>query len=139
MSSSYLLLIVGSAILAGVVIGVVLPNLLPTPRGALNRQRRELRHRLYELARAERSAQAAARRFSKLQRNASNVEPMKLDEAEAQAKDMQTMLGHARDKVMVAQNHLRRIILDHYPPARQEKMLRKYVPQQAGKALPFSF
>ena len=139
LSSKYLLLLLGAVILAVVAFCVVLPNVLPTPRGSLNRQRRELRHRRYQLQQAIRAAEGATKRFEKLQRNARNVEPAKLDEAGAKAKDMQILAGHANDKVLVAENHVRRVILDRFPPAKQERMLSKFVPERDERSMPFSF
>jgi hypothetical protein len=36
------------------------------------------------------------------------------------------MLGHANDKVLVAENHVRRILLDEFPPAVHQQLLKKY-------------
>jgi len=139
LASDYVLLIVGLVILLAVAVGVVLPNVLPTPRGQLNRQRRELRHRLYELRQAERSAVRALRRHERLQRKAQTTDPQKLRLAEERAQDTKALLGHARDRVLVAENHVRRTIIDRYPPVRHQEMLSKFAPARDDRALPFSF
>jgi signal transduction histidine kinase len=127
--SEFAFLYIGLSIFLIIAVGVVLPNTLPTPRGRLNRQRRELKHRLYERQQAEKTADKAARDHAKLHSRAQNVQPKQLREAEEHAKDMQTMLVHANDRVLVAENHVRRILLDEFPPAIHQQLLKKYFPQ----------
>lgn len=128
--NEYVLLLIGLGIFLGISVGVILPNILPTPRGRLNRQSRELRHRLYELKHAEKLAAKANRTYVKMKQQADRVQPNKLREAEVMAEDRKTMLGHAKDKVMAAQNHVRNVVLNEYPPVYQESLLRKYLPEQ---------
>jgi hypothetical protein len=126
--ADFALLIIGLGIFLAVAVGVVLPNIMPTPRGRLNRQRRELKHRLFECQAAEKSAKKSAREHLKLQGKAQRVQPKLLREAEERAADMQTLLGYANDKVLVAENHVRRILLDEFPPAVHQQLLEKYFP-----------
>ena len=127
--AEFAFLYIGLSIFLVIAVGVVLPNTLPTPRGRLNRQRRELKHRIYEHRKAEKTADKATRDHAKLHSRAQDVQPKLLREAEAHAKDMQTMLGHASDQVLVAENHVRRILLDEFPPAIHQQLLKKYFPQ----------
>ena len=53
-----------------------------------------------------------------------------LRKAEVMAEDRKIMLKHAKDKVMAAQNHVRNVVLNEYPPVYQESLLRKYLPEQ---------
>ena len=128
--NEYVLLLIGLGIFLGISAGVILPNILPTPRGRLNRQSRELRHCLYQLRHAEKLAAKADRTYAKMKQQADRVQPNKLREAEAMTVDRKTMLGHAEDKVMAAQNHVRNVVLNEYPPVYQESLLRKYLPEQ---------
>jgi hypothetical protein len=124
--AEFAFLYIGLGIFLIIAIGVVLPNTLPTPRGRLNRQRREVKYRLYERQQAEKVAAKAKRDFEKLRSHANDVQPKQLREAEGHAADMQIMLGHANDKVLVAENHVRRILLDEFPPALHQQLLKKY-------------
>ena len=124
--AEFAFLYMGLGIFLIILLGVVLPNIMPTPRGRLNRQRRELKHRLFERQLAEKAADKAQRDFAKLQSRAQNVQPKQLREAEDLAADMKTMLVHANDKVLVAENHVRRILLDEFPPAVHQALLEKY-------------
>lgn len=124
--AEFAFLYIGLGIFLIIAVGVVLPNIMPTPRGRLNRQRRELRHRHFEYQQAENTADKAGREFAKLKSRAENVQPKQLREAEGRAADMKIMLGHANDKVLVAQNHVRRILLDEFPPAVHQQLLKKY-------------
>ena len=124
--AEFAFLYIGLGIFLIILLGVVLPNIMPTPRGRLNRQRRELKHRLFERQLAEKAADKAQRDFAKLRSRAQNVQPKQLREAEGLASDMKTMLVHTNDKVMVAENHVRRILLDEFPPAVHQQLLKKY-------------
>jgi len=124
------LLLVGLGIFLGISVGVILPNILPTPRGRLNRQSRELRHVRYELQHAEKLAEKANRTYAKMKQQSERVKPDMLRKAEVMAEDRKIMLKHAKDKVMAAQNHVRNVVLNEYPPVYQESLLRKYLPEQ---------
>lgn len=124
------LLLVGLGIFLGISVGVILPNILPTPRGRLNRQSRELRHVRYELQQAEKLAEKANRTYAKMKQKSERVKPDMLRKAEVMAEDRKIMLKHAKDKVMAAQNHVRNVVLNEYPPVYQESLLRKYLPEQ---------
>jgi hypothetical protein len=124
--AEFAFLYIGLGIFLIILFGVVLPNIMPTPRGRLNRQRRELKHRLFERQLAEKAADKAKRDFAKLQSRAKDVQPKLLREAEGHSDDMQKMLVHANDKVLVAENHVRRILLDEFPPAVHQQLLEKY-------------
>ena len=124
--AEFAFLYIGLGIFLIILFGVVLPNIMPTPRGRLNRQRRELKHRLFERQQAGKAAEKAQRDFTKLQSRAQNVQPKQLREAEGLAADTKTLLSHANDKVLVAENHVRRILLDEFPPAVHQQLLQKY-------------
>ena len=126
----YALLLIGLGILLVVSVTVILPNILPTPRGRLNRKRRELRHRNYELQQAEKLAKKTRRSYEKLKNRAQQVKPNQLRRAQLVAEDSKTMLGHARENVVVAENRLRKTVLDEYAPVYHENLLRKYLREQ---------
>ncbi len=128
--AEYTLLLIWLGIFLLVSVAVVLPNTLPTSWGRLHRQRRELRHRLYGLRQAEKAAEKAKHTHAKLKSRAQQVKPKQLREAEENAADLKTLLGHAKEDVMVAENHVRRILLDEYPPAKHQRLLKKYLPEQ---------
>lgn len=138
-ANNYTLLLIGLGIFTSVAIVVVLPHLLPGAMGLLYRQRRELRFRQYEYARALSDAEKARRKFESLNGRSQHVRPALLHEARETALDCRTMAGHAKDKVMVAENHLRKTIMEQYPPAVQPRMIEKYLPAREIKAMPFGF
>ena len=127
--AEFAFLYIGLGIFLVVAVGVILPNAMPTSRGRLNRQRRELKHCRYERRQAEKTAEKADRNHAKLRRRAQDVQPKRLREAQEHASDMKTMLGHANDRVLVAENHVRKILLDEFPPAIHEQLLKKYFPE----------
>lgn len=137
--AEYTLLLLGSGIVLVVSVAVLLPNTLPTAWGRLHRQRRELRYRLYRFRQAEKAAERARRAHTKLQSRAQHVRPKQLRAAAENAEDLQTLLRQAKEKVAIAENHVRRILLDEYPPAKQQRLLKKYLPEQGRKNTPFRF
>ena len=124
--SEFTLLYIGLGIFLAIAVGIILPNSIPTPRGRLNRQRRELKHRNFELNIAKKAAKKAGRDYAKLQNRSQDVQPKLLREAAEYAADMQSLLEIANDQVLVAKNHVRRILLDEFPPAIHHQLLKKY-------------
>jgi len=128
--SDHTFLLIGLGIFLAVSVGVVLPNLLPTARCRVNRRCRELRFHLYELQQAEKAAKKAVRTQEKLRAKVQQISPKRMREAEERASDLITMLAHAKENVMVAENHVRRVLLEEYPPAKHRLMLDKFLPEQ---------
>lgn len=70
---------------------------------------------------------------------AARVKPRVLQEAKEAVEDARAMTGILNDKLMVAENNVRRVILDEFPPVRHERMRDKYLPQDEKDTRPTSF
>ncbi|MGI9205131.1 MAG: hypothetical protein ACR2Q3_14035 [Woeseiaceae bacterium] len=70
----------------------------------------------------------AERRVEKLAVKAEQVKPRVLEEARASVRDAQALEKIAADKVLVAANHVRRIIHEEFPPSRHEELRARYLP-----------
>jgi len=107
--------------------------------GQLARARRELALCAARTRRCETSVRRARDRADRLHRNRDSVKPRDLYEAEEALTDARALLRVAEDQVLVAKNQLRQVIYEEYPPARQDKLRRRYLPDDASDDRPFSF
>lgn len=132
-----LLLAVG--VLLPVVVVVLQQLWSRSARGQLNAWRREFRRRLGEQKRAEVVLDKRRRRLEKLRKRAASVKPRRITELEEAVVDAEALLKIAEDQVLIAENHVRKVILEEYPPKRHEDMRRKYLSPRGNDARPFSF
>ena len=105
----------------------------------LQRQRAILRSAQRELARAQKTASKAEQAFAKLKSKSDRIKPRRLSEAEETLQDLTTLLKRATERVKVAENHVRNVILQEYPPIKQDRLLKKCLPDRAPDKGPFSF
>ena len=89
-----------------------------------------------ELADARRMRVKAAARVEKLTAKAQNIPPRTLQEARDAAEDAGSLEKIAHDRVLVAANHVRRVIVEEFPPASQERLRIKYLPGESGAGQP---
>ena len=70
---------------------------------------------------------------------AGSIRPSSLQEAREKLEDAGALLKIARDRLMVAENQVRRVIFEEFPPARQESLRARYLPQDVVDKRPFTF
>ena len=58
------------------------------------------------------------------------MKPRRLEEAAGAVQDAEALLKIAGDKVLIAENHVRRIIVEEFPPKHHERMRSRYLPQE---------
>ena len=75
----------------------------------------------------------------KLDANAGKVKPRLLQEAKDALQDARALEKIAGDKVLIAANHVRRVIHEEFPPSRQQKLRARYLPGEEQNEGPFSF
>lgn len=112
---------------------------LDSSRGRLQAAFRRLRARRVEAARQRRTLQRATATLGRLQKNAVSVKPIRLQEATEAVHDAEALLKIANDQVLIAENHVRKIIVEEFPPKRHEDMRRKYLPGESDNGKPFTF
>lgn len=128
--------------LAAVFIAVVVlaPRLLKmTSRSKLNRVVTDLKAARKEFGKVMQRAQKAEKRVQKLLSRADRVKPRVLQEAKEAYEDEKALVRILHDKVMVAENHVRRVIHDEFPRAEHDQMREKYLPQDVKDERPFTF
>ena len=90
-------------------------------------------------AKALKAVQKAERIARRLHDNADRAKPRHLQEAMDALGDARALAKIANDKVLVAENHVRRVIHEEYPPLKQEALRQRYLPSQDADKKPFSF
>jgi hypothetical protein len=112
---------------------------LDSPRGRLSGARRRLRHKHVEAQRQSKAVQKLSSRLDELEARAESVKPRLLREAAEAVQDAEALLNIAGDQVLIAENHVRKIIVEEFPPRRHERMRSKFLPGETGDSKPFSF
>ena len=80
-----------------------------------------------EAAAAATQLETAQQKLASLQRKAGSVKPRILAEADEAVQDADTMITITGDKVMRAEKQLRDVILEEFPPNRQDVLRNKYL------------
>lgn len=90
----------------------------------------------------ERAAQqiaSAEQRVRKMEHHPERVKPRLLTEARGALDDAKVLAKIADDKWMIAANHVRRVIVEEYPPHRHARLRERYLPDDSPNGRPFSF
>ena len=128
----------GAAILAVLVV-LLVTAYRGSRRGRLAglvRQRKKERRALAAAVTAEKRAKG---RVERLEKKAQRVAPRTLDEARGALSDARRLVEVRAGALQVAENHLRKIILEEFPPGRHDGLRRRYgVSEQPGNR-PFTF
>ncbi|HEX7720009.1 MAG TPA: hypothetical protein VF389_09395 [Woeseiaceae bacterium] len=133
------------ALMLGVVIAVCIAivvfahSLKATAHSRLRRSRKELRAKRRAFDKAESVVEAAERKSERLHERAERAKPRHLHEADEALADARALAKIAHDQVLVAENHLRRIIVEEYPPARQARLRARYGVEEVPDKRPFTF
>jgi hypothetical protein len=134
-----------SALILASVTGLVLLALALThiirasARGQLRRVRKALAAERARLRKTVAVVARAERQKSRLAEHADKVKPRHLQEANEALQDAKALARIANDRVLIAENHLRRVILEEFPPAQQEKLRNRYLPDSPVDKKPFTF
>jgi DNA-binding phage protein len=89
--------------------------------------------------RALQAVEKAERIARRLHERAEQAKPRHVQEANGVLEDARMLAKIANDQVLIAENHVRRVIHEEYPPVKQERLRKKYLPEQAADKKPFSF
>ena len=127
-------------VVAGLATIVIIAGVMRrSARGQLKRVRADLRKALRNRNKAASAAEKLQRRLARLGANVEKVKPRLLQEAKDALQDARALEKIAHDKVLVAGNHLRRVIHEEFPPAQQQKLRDRYMPDDERDKGPFSF
>ena len=132
--------LVGASVLGTAVLLFVLWRAwLDSPRGRLAAARRHLQAALGTARKQQKKAQSLANRLDHLEATSDSVKPVRLREAAEAVQDAEALLKIATDQVLIAENRVRKIIVEEFPPKRHEHMRSRYLSEERADGRPFSF
>jgi hypothetical protein len=108
-------------------------------RGQLRRARKVLDRERLSLRRAIAVADKAERQRARLMQHVDRVKPRVLEESNEALADAKALAKIAADRVLVAENHLRRTILEEFPPSQHQSLRSRYLPETGRDKMPFTF
>ncbi len=132
-------LVAASVVLTALVLQAILVAVSRSAGAELRRRLQELEHRRRDARAARRRADRARRRCARLEAKSASVRPVRLEEARAALSDSEALLKIAHDQVLVAENRVRRVIVEQFPPAKQEKLRARYKVNATPSDKPFTF
>ena len=112
---------------------------LDSSRGRLRAARRRLLRKRREAAQCLRAEERAKAKLEGLAGRSESVKPVRLQAARDALEDAEALLKIARDQVLIAENHVRKIIVEEFPPKRHERLRRRCLPGEGEDGKPFSF
>ena len=129
-----------AAVIGLVIVLIVAAHLIRrTAWGQLRQTLQSLAKARQDEAKALKSVERAEHITRRLHENADRAKPRHLQEAKDALQDARALAKIANDKILIAENHVRRVIHEEYPPVRQEALRQKYLPEPARDKKPFSF
>lgn len=129
-----------AAVLMGTLVSVALfARVASGSRAQLRRARRVLAAKRRVMRRAGTTLEKAEQALGRLQQRAEKIKPRRIDEARAAVADARALAGIAHDQLLIAENQLRRIIVEEFPPARQAQLRARYQVGDAPGKKPFTF
>lgn len=131
-------LVAASVLGTAVLLFVVFRAFQDSARGRLQATVRGLRDREQQVRATNLAVDKAVATLDRLQRNAASVRPRRLQEAAEALEDARALAKIASDQVLVARNHVRKIILEDYPPSQHDAMRRRYLQRDEADDKPFT-
>ena len=132
--------LVGAALLfTGIALFVAFRVYTDSAKGQLGARIRALRTRYREADSAEKAVTRAERRLARLSAKSASVKPRHVEEARETLDDARALLKIAADQVLIAENHVRKVIVEEFPPRRQEALRSRYLRSEQGQEKPFTF
>ena len=129
-----------AAIIGSIIIVLIVIQLIKRSAGGQLRQAmKTLAKARQDEAKAGKSVEKAERITRRLHENADRAKPRHLQEAKDALQDARALAKIANDKILVAENHVRRVILEEFPPIKHDAMREKYLPNAARDQKPFTF
>jgi polyribonucleotide nucleotidyltransferase len=126
--------VIGVVVLAFVLVRLVQDS----ARGRLAAAVGQLRDRESTARKVARRASKAETKLESLKARADSVKPRTMEVAAGRLQDAEALKKIADDKVRIARNVVRQIILAEFPPKRQAAMRQRLLPDEHGSDKPFT-
>lgn len=131
-------LVAASVLGTAVLLFVIFRVFQDSARGRLQATVRQLRDREQQARAARRAVDKAVAALDRLRHKADSVKPRLLQEASERLEDARSLSRIADDQVLIVRNHVRKIILEEYPPSRHETMRLRYLQHDEADQKPFT-
>jgi hypothetical protein len=135
----YWAVLAASVLGLGITLFVVYRALDDSAQGRLMRLVRLYDEKLLAADRAQRVAAKAEAKLRKLRAKLQSAKPRHVQETSEALEDAHALLKIAEDQVLIAANHVRKLILEEFPPTRHEQLRSNYLPDSAPDSKPFTF
>lgn len=132
-------LVIGSVLALAIALFVAYRAYGDSARGQLRSRVRTLDARYRHAARAEQAVSRTASKLEKLRARSASVKPRHGQETSEALEDARALLKIAEDQVLIAENHVRKVIVEEFPPKRQEALRSKYLKRPEDTDKPFTF
>jgi exonuclease VII small subunit len=143
MSSDFLVrnwaLLAASGILLAVALNLLFQRVHGSASGQLRRAIGALRQQAELAKTAKSAADKAESRLDDLLQKSAKIPPSRVQEAKGFLQDARALQKIADDKLLIAENHVRRIIHEEFPPEKHERLRNRYLPPSLRDNRPFSF
>jgi len=131
------------AVASVIVVALVLRSLWNlagrSPRGKLRRANKRLKAARSVAIQAKKRAARARRHAERLEQKAQSVPPIRLEEARGALTDAESLSKIAGDQLMVAENQLRKVVVEQFPPDQHDRLRDRYLKDDGRKTFPFKF
>ena len=132
-------LLIASVLATAILLFVLYRAFSDSARGQLRSNVRQVRRRYQDAVRARTAVNKAAARLEKLRSKSASVKPRHGQEASDALEDARSLLKIAEDQVLIAENHVRKVIVEEFPPKRHDALRSKYLTRPADVGKPFTF
>ena len=132
-------LVIASVLFTAIALFVLFRVYTDSTRGQLGARVRDLQSRYRDVDKASTAVRRAEKRLARLTKKSASVKPRLVEEAREGLEDAQSLLKIAGDQVLIAENYVRKVIVEEYPPKRQAAMRAHYLRSDPEQGTPFSF
>jgi Flp pilus assembly protein TadB len=132
-------LLAASILLAAVAMNLWLQHVRQSSSVQLRRALGERAEKSKLAQKARSRAEKAETELDRLLQKAEKVRPRHLQDAKGALQDLRALQKIAEDQLLIAENHVRRIIHEEFPPLQHEKLRTRYLPEPGQDRRPFSF
>lgn len=132
-------LLIAFGLIAAVALQVLSYGVAKSASGQL---RRALSEKLVQARLARKARTTTGKVEAKLDamlKKSEKVKPSALQKCKDTLQDARALQKIAEDKLLIAENHVRRVIHEEFPPVKQEKLRARHLPDISVERRPFSF
>lgn len=128
-----------SVLLTAVALKLAYGAFSDSGRGQLLRMVHSHRKQRAAAINAQRVVEKAAARVQKMQSKRDSSKPRHVQEGIEALEDARALKKIADDQLLIAANHVRKVILEEFPPKRHARLRAKYLPEDQPDGKPFTF